>query len=164
MAIENTPSIVNDPRVNDMRGAIEHRATWMALMLDEMEKGGVDWEAIGRAAILRCGAFHGKHKFTATDDPKVLGREFANDLFTKIFEMEMKELSDEKFEVHFHYCPLVSAWKKQGIGDEKCKTLCDMAMDGDRGIISAFPGFEFELGETIAKGEGFCRIIVRRKQ
>lgn len=164
MAIENKPTIVNDPRVNDMRGAIEHRATWMYLLLEEMEKAGVDWEAIGRAAIRRCGTFHGKTKFTPTDNPKVLGKEFANELFSKIFEMDVKELSDDTFEVHFHYCPLVSAWKKQGASDEKCQTLCDMAMDGDRGIISAFPKFAFELGETIAKGESFCRIIVRRKK
>jgi hypothetical protein len=164
MAIENTPKITNDQPVNDMRSAIEHRATWMYLLLEEMEKAGANWEEIGRKAIYRCGAFHGKGKFTPTEDPKALGKEFANALYSKIFEMDVKELSAEKFEVHFHYCPLVSAWKKQGASDAKCQTLCDVAMDGDRGIISAFPKFEFELGETIAKGEKFCRIIVRKKK
>lgn len=42
MAIDNAPTITNDQRVNDMRGAIEHRATWMHLLLDEMRKAGVD--------------------------------------------------------------------------------------------------------------------------
>ena len=162
MPIKNTPTITNDQRVNDMRGAIEHRATWMCLMLDEMEKAGVDWEAIGRKAILRCGAFHGRTKFTQTDDLKVLGKEFANELFSKIFEMDVKELSNDKFVVEFHYCPLVAAWKKQGASDKQCETLCDMAMDGDRGIVSAFPKFKFELGDTIAKGGKGCTITITK--
>jgi hypothetical protein len=131
-------------------------------MLDEMEKAGVDWEAIGRKAILRCGAFHGRTKFTQTEDLKVLGKEFANELFSKIFEMDVKELSSDKFEVHFHYCPLVSAWKKQAASDQRCETLCDMAMDGDRGIVSAFPKFRFELGDTIAKGGTGCVITITK--
>lgn len=163
MAIENTPQITADPAVNDMRGAIEHRATWCYLLVDELRKAGVDWERIARAAIRRCGVFHGTTKFTATEDVSALGKEFASPLFSKIFEMDVKERSRERFEVHFHYCPLVSAWKKQGASDEECRTLCDIAMDGDRGIISAFPAFDFELGETIAKGEGFCRIIVKQR-
>lgn len=162
MTIENTPTITNDLRVNDMRGAIEHRATWMYLLLDEMQKAGVDWEAVGRKAILRCGSFHGKTKFTQTEDLRVLGKEFANELFSKIFEMDVKELSADKFVVEFHYCPLVAAWKKQGASDKQCETLCDMAMDGDRGIISAFPKFKFELGDTIAKGGKGCTITITK--
>ena len=131
-------------------------------MLDEMEKAGVDWETIGRKAILRCGAFHGKTKFTQTDDLKVLGKEFANELFSKIFEMDVKELSDDKFVVEFHYCPLVAAWKKQAGTDQRCETLCDMAMDGDRGIVCAFPKFKFELGDTIAKGGKGCTITITK--
>ena len=162
MTIQNTPTITDDQRVNDMRGAIEHRATWMYLMLDEMKRAGIDWEAVGRQAILRCGAFHGKNKFTQTEDLKVLGKEFANELFSKIFEMDVQELSEERFVVEFHYCPLVSAWKKQGAGDQLCETLCDMAMDGDRGIVSAFPKFTFQLGDTIAKGGKGCTITIAK--
>ena len=41
---------------------------------------------------------------------------------------------DGKLSVDFHYCPLVAAWKKLGATDEECAVLCDIAMDGDRGI------------------------------
>ena len=37
-----------------------------------------------------------------------------------------------------------------------------MAMDGDRGIISAFPKFKFELGDTIAKGGKGCMITITK--
>jgi hypothetical protein len=164
MAIENTPSITNDQRVNDMRSAIEHRATWFHLLTEEAEKAGADWEAFTRKAIYRCGLFHGDTKFIKTEDVKALGREFANELSSKIFEMDVTELSDDRFEVHFHYCPLVAAWQKQTQDEKRIEKLCDIAMDGDRGIIARFPRFEFELGETIAKGGKFCRIIVRKKK
>ncbi|MFB3816306.1 MAG: L-2-amino-thiazoline-4-carboxylic acid hydrolase [Candidatus Methylomirabilales bacterium] len=164
MAIQNAPKITGDQPVSDMRSAIEHRATWMCLLLDEAERAGLPWEALGRKAVSRCGKFHGATRFTPTRDLPAFAREFANPLYRKIFEMEVREASAERFEVHFHYCPLVAAWQKQGLDDRKCQTLCDIAMDGDRGIASAFPAFRFELGETIAKGDRFCRIVFRKEQ
>ena len=164
MAIQNRATITNDPRVNDMRSAIEHRATWFQLLVEEAEKAGADWEAFARKAIRRCGVFHGNTKFTKTDDVKALGRQFASELYSKIFEMDVKELSDERFEVHFRYCPLVAAWQKQTRDEARIAKLCDIAMDGDRGIVSAFPKFEFDLGETIAQGGKVCTIIIRKKK
>ena len=57
----------------------------------------------------------------------------------------------------FHYCPLVAAWQAQGAKDEQIEKLCDIAMQGDRGIASSF-GCELQLGETIAKGHIKCEI------
>jgi hypothetical protein len=76
--------------------------------------------------------------------------------------MKIQQLTDETFNVDFHYCPLVSAWKKQGCSDEECDKLCDWAMEGDRGIAEAF-GCELELPRTIAKGDGICQIRFKRK-
>ncbi len=163
MAIENTPT-VNDTHTNDMRSALEHRATWFCLLLEEAEKAGMDWETLGRRAITRCGVMHGDTKFTKTDDLKAFGKEFANDLYSKIFEMEVRENSAEKFEVVFHYCPHVAAWQKLTRDEKKIETLCDIAMDGDRGIISTFPKFQFELGDTIAKGGKGCTITLTKKK
>ncbi|NJL73492.1 MAG: L-2-amino-thiazoline-4-carboxylic acid hydrolase, partial [Candidatus Competibacteraceae bacterium] len=41
--------------------------------------------------------------------------------------------------------------------DEEVELFCDIAMDGDRGR-AAYHGLELELGETLAKGNGFCRL------
>jgi hypothetical protein len=164
MSIKNTPTITTDQRVNDTRAALEHRATWFQLLAEEAEKAGADWEAFARKAIRRCGVFHGNTKFTKTDDVKALGKQFASELYSKVFEMDVKELSDEKFEVEFHYCPLVAAWQKQTQDEQRIAKLCDVAMDGDRGIVSTFPKFEFELGETIAQGGKGCTIIIRKKK
>jgi hypothetical protein len=95
MTIENKPT-VNEPHINDMRSALEHRGTWFYLLLEEAEKAGMDWEALGRQAITRCGVLHGNTNFTKTEDLRVFGKEFANALYSKIFEMEIKENSAER--------------------------------------------------------------------
>jgi hypothetical protein len=72
--------------------------------------------------------------------------------------MEVVGADEERYHLDFHYCPLVSAWKKLGATSEEIEQLCDIAMDGDRGIAEQFPNFEFSLGETIAAGDPICQI------
>jgi len=57
-------NIKNRPKHNNkilkaVRGTLEHRATWLYLLLDEAEKHGISSEDFAKAAILRCGCFHG---------------------------------------------------------------------------------------------------------
>lgn len=59
--------------------------------------------------------------------------------------------------VNFHYCALLNAWKKLGFDDERCALLCDMAMDGDRGIAESM-GLTLDLQETIARGCAICKL------
>lgn len=159
--IKNEPKLKGDVKTDDLRAAIEHRATWFYLMIEAAQKRGLD-TSFARDAIFNCGAFHGEKKFPRTDDIEVFAKAFANENVVKIFEMDVKTTPD-KLAIDFHYCPLVTAWKKLGATDEQCKELCDIAMDGDRGIVSKYDGFEFELGKTIAKGDDVCEILVLKK-
>jgi len=62
------------------------------------------------------------------------------------------------------FSPLSSGggtWQSQGVDDERITVLCDIAMQGDRGIASSF-GCELKLGETIAKGFDKCEIRFKR--
>ena len=163
--IKNEPKITDDVLVNEVRAAIEHRATWMSLILDEADKNGVDFEAIGRAAIDRTGCFHGRNikARLADDSMQEFQKTFLHDLGQRLFEMEIMACDDEKLEVEFHYCALVSAWKKQGFSDERIELLCDMAMDGDRGIAET-NGLDFVLGKTIAKGDDVCEVNFYKKK
>ena len=162
MAIINTPK-QHDEQTGQLRGAIEHRATWMYLLLDEARKRGLDWDDFARKAIFRCGHFHGQTKFSPTDSVQQLGTEFATETTKKLFDMNVVELNDERFIVEFNYCPLVSGWLKQTDSEEDIEHLCDIAMDGDRGIIEEFPAFDFDLQGTIAKGDTVCRLVISRK-
>lgn len=163
MAIVNQPSR-SDAQTDKLRAAIEHRASWMFLLMDEARKRGLDWDDFARKAIFRCGRFHGEGKFHSESDLEKFGKAFANEDVVKIFEMDVKEAGRDRLYIEFHYCPLISAWQKLGASDKDCEKLCDIAMDGDRGIVDACPSLEFGLGDTIAKGGRVCQVTVKRKQ
>ena len=158
--IQNKPS-KTDARTELLRGAIEHRATWFALMIEEAKKAGLSDEFAGKA-VFRCGNLHGNTKYPQTDDLKTFAKAFANEDVVNCFEMDV-DCTDKNFDIDFHYCPLVAAWKKLGIPDEQLPDLCDMAMDGDRGIISTYDSFQFALGKTIAKGDDICEVRISKK-
>jgi len=151
----------NSESTNLQRSDFEHRATWFALLIEEAKKRGLD-DTFAREAIHRCGVFHGQNKFPITDDMEEFAAAFANQDVINTFEMEVLECSSEKLSINFHYCPLVKAWEKLGISDEEIAKLCDIAMDGDRGIISTYPCFAFDLGKTIAKGDEVCEIRITK--
>jgi hypothetical protein len=165
MKIVNKP-VLNDPVVNGIRNAIEHRATWFYLLLDEAEKNGTDLESTGRAAIYKCGCFHGMQKLESCRDAGDLReflKVFADETGQKVFEMEMIENTEDNLSIDFHYCPLVAAWQKLGVSEEELPLLCDIAMEGDRGIVSQFPGYRFALDGVIAKGEPVCKIRISKE-
>jgi len=162
----NINSVNNDETVNSVRMAIEHRAKWMGLMCLEAEKNGADWESIARKAVSQTGRLHGDDILKALrkkNDIPAFAEKFLPELSKKLFEMEVTKLSENRLEIEFNYCPLVSAWRKLGIDDEKIKVLCDIAMDGDRAIARQV-GLDFALGGTIAKGNRCCEVLFRKPQ
>lgn len=152
-----------DRKTEDLRSAIEHRATWCYCLVEEALKRGLDTD-FAHQAIYRCGQFHGHMKFPQTNDLREFSRAFANENVQKIFEMEILKNDGKEFSVAFHYCPLVAAWRKLTNDPDKIATLCSIAMAGDRGIISRFESFEFHLGKTIASGGDHCEIRIRKTE
>ena len=149
------------------RAQIEHRATWMGLIYDEMVKAGIDAEPIVRRAIMRTGLMHGERFKAMCADPEncvdfkgaFLGDE--SSLGPQTFHMDNIKADKDNVTVDFHYCALVSAWQKLGFDEERIALLCDMAMDGDRGIAKAM-GMELDLGDTIAKGCASCKLHFKK--
>jgi len=82
---------------------------------------------------------------------------FLRDLGIKTFNMDNISADKDNVKTNFHYCALVSAWQKLGFDDDTCALLCDMAMDGDRGIAEAM-GLKLTLTDTIAKGCPGCKL------
>jgi hypothetical protein len=155
--------MVQDDRASDLRAAIEHRAAWFALLVDEAGKRGLDSE-FARAAIKRCGYLHADERYEKNGDLNAFAEAFATENVLKIFDAEYS-LNDDGFHITFHYCPLVVAWKKLGVPKEKQILFCDIAMEGDRGILEKHPEFCFDLEDgTIANGDDTCRVHVTRKR
>lgn len=145
--------------IEDLRNAFEHRATWMYLMYKEAKKEGLS-DQFAHDAIKKCGLFHGETKYTHGDF-EVFKKEFINDNVKGVFMMDDSASTSEQLSVDFHYCPLLSAWKKLGATDEECRALCDIAMDGDRGICESM-GYKFSLGKTIANGDDVCEVRIHK--
>ena len=158
--IKNNPTKSN-PRTDLQRADFEHRATWFALLIDEAKKQGLD-TSFAHNAILRCGKFHGENKYPDTESLPEFAAAFANEDVVNSFEMELLENDEKNLSIDFHYSPLVAAWQKLGLPEDQMPELCDIAMDGDRGIISTYPKFSFELGKTIAKGDDVCQIRIKK--
>lgn len=142
---------------------MEHRALWLYFLLDEAGKRGINMEDFAQSAIMRCGCFHGDQLKAKSGTKSLKG--LKNTLFTLparlVFEMKILECTDDRLDIDFHYCPLVAAWQAQGAADEQIARLCDIAMEGDRGIAKSFD-CELQLGETIAKGYSRCEIRFKR--
>jgi len=147
------------------RAAIEHRATWMGLIYDEMVKAGIDAEPIIRKAIKRCGKIHGENirkRCANPDSCEEFRKAFILDLGIKTFNVDLVSSDKDSLNIDFHYCALVSAWQKLGFDDKTCDLLCDMAMDGDRGIAEVM-GINLSLEDTIAKGCSTCKLRFHKK-
>jgi hypothetical protein len=155
----------NNKLIKAVRGMLEHRAAWLFLLLDEAEKRGINTESFAKDAIMRCGCFQGNQLTAAAGTKSLKG--LKKKLFTlparMVFEMKILACTDDRLDIDFHYCPLVAAWQAHGVPDEQIARLCDIAMQGDRGIAASF-GCELELGETIAKGNSKCEIRFKRLQ
>lgn len=162
----NNKSKIQEEHIEDLRGAYQHRATWLYLLVDEARKKGLDPNEFARAAIKRCGVIHGKSKFSdqAKEELAKLAEEFVSPPSSKIFEMELAEQDEQKLVIEFNYCPLVAAWQKLGLEEEEIDHLCDIAMDGDRGIFSTFADFELDIQERIAAGGDVCRLVINNKK
>ena len=149
------------PITIEVRKAIEHRATWMYMLLKEALERGLDWDDFGREAVRKTGSIHGllkKEKMNDSASMEEFATVFAGKTSRGVFEMEVVKQDQEGYHLDFHYCPLVAAWEKLGASPEEIEQLCDIAMDGDRGVAGEFEEFEFTLGDTIAEGKTVCQI------
>lgn len=158
-------SIVNEAKLKDevtstLRVQCAKRASTIALTLEEAKKEGLD-EAHARRAIFRYGQAIGDDLKASMKDPTDLvefASKFGVGLDRNIYEMETVAADRDRLSIRFHYCPYVAQWLKMGKSPAEIDTLCDIAMDGDRGIGSRFEAFKFTLGKTIARGNPVCEV------
>ena len=141
-----------------VRNGIEQRGLWLYNFLQEAKKQGLDYEQFGRNVIFECGCAKGRMNFTKTDSLVEFANQYQPEAGRKAFDGHFLELTEKKMIVESTYCPLVKMWLEPTDDMELINQLCDIAMDGDRGIMSCFPDFEFHLKKTIPAGDGKCRV------
>lgn len=169
--IKNEAVVVNNEKVNVLRGGIWTRATWMGLFYDEACKAGLakEMEEVLRRGIRRLGLQQGgeMRQPMLDEDGNLDFAKFQNLLLPPVsfdtFEAEEIKADNDSAEVTYHFCPLLKGWQDQGFDDERCALLCDIAMEGDRCIAEGL-GLDFELEQSIAQGCPTCHMIYRKKR
>ena len=109
----NESRVVNEPKIKNplikaIRELLEHRALWLYLLTDEAAKADADPAIFAPAAVKRCGLYQGAELVKEGGDTKSL-KSLKKGLFGKpaqmVFEMDVKDVQDDRFELEFHYCP-----------------------------------------------------------
>lgn len=147
------------------RNQIEVRATWLAMIYQEMVAAGIEnTEEILRKAIFKYGLNKGagvKSSVADTQDMRQFVEKTPSQTGRKTFNMNDIHAEYDEAPITFNYCPLVSAWEKMNLDDDTIALLCDIAMDGDRGLAKAM-GFELDITDTIAKGCKTCELYYHK--
>lgn len=165
MELKNTAKI-HTAETDAQRAAIEHRATWLALIFDEGRKAGVEnIEAVLRSAIRRCGHIHGarfRENMNGEADFCGMCPQFLTPTAQLNFEQEVTTCTHDELAADFHYCPFVTAFKKLDMSDDDIALLCDIAMEGDRGVGDAMDS-DLAIPKRISLGDDYCQIHYTRK-
>lgn len=153
-----------DDTTQAVRSAIEDRAAYLYFLLKEMQAAlGAEAAAeVAARAIFRYGQAKAKAMPTMRS-PVDFVRHQMRPGRREIFDKEVAEETPERSEVRFHYCPLVQAWKRLGASDAELSLLCDIAMQGDFGMVSGSP-FTLRIAGSIARGDECCRLVLEAKE
>lgn len=142
---------------------IEGRAIWFHLLVEAAEKQNVDIEKLTDDAIFTFGANLFKDKvaqnakeFVALMTEEGPGRE--------AFNQEVIKSNAKESIAYFHACPLVDAWRKYGLSDERIRYLCDLASKGDFGRVSNYPNISLAFPKKIAYGDNYCELVATTKE
>lgn len=144
-----------------IRGCIKDRATWFYLLYKEAQRLGADANEIGAKAIFKAGQLKSV-KAGMCETP----RQFFDWLSAKntrlAFAMEEINVEENEGMYRFHRCALCDAWRELGCSPEEVKHLCDLASEGDYGLVSAYP-LDLKFNCTIADGSDYCEMVVTKK-
>jgi len=147
--------------VQKVRAAIADRALYLALLYRSFSKAlpPEQVEKLAREAIYEFGQLKGK-----ADNKPITPRDWVENHIScggaDLFETEIVQ-TDEQCEQRMTFCPLMVGWKELGCSPQEMDLLCDIAMEVDRGRAD-FHGIPYEIGERLAKGDSFCRLILKK--
>ena len=166
--ITNKPTVTDNYACNVRRAAIAQRCRWAAGSYVEAREEGIDLEPIMRKAIRKIGLEGGRNeKKKYFNDEQVTASGYAHyfteKALSETFEKSLDYDTEDEAVVTLHYCALLSAWQKMGLSDEDCAKLCDIAMEGDRGIAEG-AGLDFELEGTLAEGCKCCTLRYKTRK
>lgn len=157
---------LTDPETEKIRADLNQRGLWLYNFLQTAREKGIDFDDYGRATMFKCGCMQGMKQLPPTDSLVELAKNYVTPGGRKAYEIDVPVCTEEKVIINSTYCPMVELWRELTGNDEaEVEYLCDLWLDTDRGKLSNFPQFEFEIKQTIPKGDPLCSLeIVRKKE
>lgn len=148
---------------NDVSG---QSAIWYGLIYKEMLEAGVEnAKEICSRAYREYGRINGRERKAAykpNDSFEVKASKICpEDIGKYAYEVDV-ETGDNTIVCTGHTCVLVDTWKKLGFSDAMCIDLCDIAMEGDRGVAEV-NDLAFDLEKSIARGDTTCRFVYKNQ-
>lgn len=151
------------PECESIRVAMETRAALIYCFVKAAKDMGVDYVALGRKAMYDSGIYKVRTSFRETDRVDEFTKDYMKPDTLRAFDGQITTCCPTCMVEESTYCPLVSAWQKLTDDEKFVEELCDIAMYGDRGILSCYPEFEFSLLGTLFDGDR-CKVQVKKKE
>jgi hypothetical protein len=148
------------PEIETMRRLIKDRGRYLYVLLTAAKEQGLDWESFARAGLTQFGCIRYREAFTGIKGLDDFAAAYLSEATKKIFDSDIIERDDKHLLIKAGYCPLMHAWVECGGDDEYVKTLCDIAMDGDRAMVNSIPALKFSMRKSLAFGDHQCEFLV----
>lgn len=145
-----------------LRAQMEARAALIYFFVKAAKDMGVDHVELGRRAMFANGVFKAESSFTKTAQLQRFAEQYMRPETLDAFDGVITACDARHMQEQSTYCPLVEAWRRLTDDEALLRELCDIAMYGDRGILSRFPEFEFSLLGTLFDEGKTCRIQVEK--
>jgi hypothetical protein len=147
--------------IEAVRAAIQDRAIWFYLLIQEFKAAGYETDVPVKKAIFKFGQMKGRSIGQAST-PKEFFEGIGTPNARLAFSMEDMGVTDHEGVYRFHHCALVEAWKKLGASPDEVAQLCELASCGDYGVVSCFPELRLKFNKLIAEGDAFCELVVTK--
>jgi len=75
-------------------------------------------------------------------------------------EIEVLELTPQRYVLRDRHCAIVEGWRKSGVSDERVRELADLYCWGDLSFAQAFnPKIKLEFQGRLAEGKPYCQWV-----
>jgi hypothetical protein len=148
--------------IQQIRAAIKDRALYLALLYQSYSSvlPAEKVEEAMRKAIFDYGQLRGEKDHDIMTPEKWVDRHISKGS-AEVFVSKITRQEDYCVQ-EMTYCPLVEAWQELGCTPEQIDSLCDIAMEVDRGR-AAYHDIPLDITHRLAKGDESCRLVLRNK-
>ena len=144
--------------LEDVHAAIKERATYVALIVKELDARGLDTDDIIRSAFALS---------PRPEDQQGSAREYVEAVNTRMmvraFDKTFEQMTDKQAVVVGHLCAVVDAYREMGLSAEESLRLCGLFEKRDKQRLAA-AGLTKEAPEGICRGGSVCRFVFTKVQ